>query len=107
MADNNPIKVLLDSLQAVQALRSGRSRSSLGKVGNFVKDCQKVQSVEIRWIPGHPGIEGNEMADKLAKATLIKFPNEVTNEALPMEVPRRIKFTFASLNILSGSAQGN
>ena len=53
VAGSNSIKVLLDSLHAVQALRSGRSRSFQGMVDKFVKDCQRHRSVEIRWIPGH------------------------------------------------------
>ena len=57
VAERDSIKVLFDSLQAVQALRSGRSKSFQGIFEEFVKDCQKHQSVEIRWIPGHSGIE--------------------------------------------------
>ena len=70
VAGTNPIKVLLDNSEAAQALRSGRSRSFQGIVDRFVLDCQRHRSVEIRWIPGHSGIEGNEKADELAKSAL-------------------------------------
>ena len=98
VAGSKPIKVLLESSEAVQALRSGRSRSFQGKVDKFVFDSRNHQSVEIRWIPGHSGMAGNERADKLAKAALRNLPDERTNTTHSTEVNRRIRFTFAPIN---------
>ncbi len=98
VAGINPIKVLLDSSEASQALQSGRSRSFQGIVDKFVSDRQKHPSVEIRWIQGHSGIEGNEKADELAKAALKDLPDDGTDAILSAEVNRRTKFTFASLS---------
>ncbi|KAI0998477.1 hypothetical protein K3495_g9717 [Podosphaera aphanis] len=98
VASTNPIKVLLDSSEAIQALRSGRSRSFQGIVDKFVIDCQRHQSVEIRWIPGHEGIEGIEKADKLAKAALKDLPDERSETTLAPNVNCRTKFTFASIS---------
>ncbi len=98
VAGTNPIKVLLDNSEAAQALRSVRSRSFHGIVDRFVLDCQRHQAVEIRWIPGHSGIEGNEKADKIAKAALKDLPDDATNATHSTEVNRSLKYTFASLN---------
>ncbi|KAI0997696.1 hypothetical protein K3495_g10490 [Podosphaera aphanis] len=98
VAGTNPIKVLLDNSEAAQALRSGKSRSFHGIVDRFVLDCQRHQAVEIRWIPGHSGIEGNEKADKNAKAALKDLPDDATNATHSTEVNRSLKYTFASLN---------
>ncbi|KAI0997741.1 hypothetical protein K3495_g10448 [Podosphaera aphanis] len=94
----NPIKVLLDNSEAAQALRSGRSRSFPGIVDRSVLDYQRNQAVEIRWIPGHSGIVGNEKVDKMAKAALKDLPDDATNATHSTEVNRSLKYTFASLN---------
>ncbi|KAI0993871.1 hypothetical protein K3495_g14313, partial [Podosphaera aphanis] len=83
VAGTNPIKVLLDNSEAAQALRS---------------DCQRHQAVEIRWIPGHSGIVGNEKADKMAKVALNDLPDDATNATHSAEVNRSLKYTFASPN---------
>ncbi|KAI0997565.1 hypothetical protein K3495_g10621 [Podosphaera aphanis] len=83
VAGTNPIKVLLDNSEAAQALRS---------------DCQRHQAAEIRWIPGHSGIVGNEKADKMAKAALKDLPGDAKNATHFTEVNRSLKYTFASLN---------
>ena len=98
VAGSKLIKVLLDSSEAIQSLRSGRSRSFQGIVDKFVSDCRNHQSVKVRWIPGHSGILGNERADKLAKTALRDLPDERTNTTLSTEAHRRIRFTFVSLN---------
>lgn len=64
-----------DSLSAILALNNIYSRNSL-----VIKIHDALQSMQIKvvflWIPGHSGIRGNEIADKMAK------------EALSLEIPK-------------------
>src|SRR5699024_7686009 len=63
------IAILSDSQKAIKALSSYAISSKivwecLGKLNELDKDNR----VSMVWIPGHTGIEGNEKANKLAKA---------------------------------------
>ena len=51
--------------------------------------------VEIRWIPGHVGIQGNEEADKLAKSALGAPNNRSLTSAAPILEDQDL--TFAAL----------
>ncbi|KAI0994090.1 hypothetical protein K3495_g14093, partial [Podosphaera aphanis] len=94
-AGTSPIKLLLDNAIAVQALQRGRTKSSQAVVDKFVAQLQQCQSVEIRWIPGHSGIIGNEEADKLAKGALRNLPAGPIQE--PSEDREEHKFTFSAV----------
>ena len=63
--------VLVDNQAAVRALSSGVSSSSSHRARLF-RSMTKLSPfpVEVRWVPGHKGIPGNERADRLAKAAL-------------------------------------
>jgi ribonuclease HI len=61
-------KILLHMLAAIQALSSGSVKSKL--VWNCLKKLQALgvnNKVTLRWVPGHKRIEGNELAEGLAK----------------------------------------
>jgi hypothetical protein len=42
-----------------------------------------VHNINIRWAPGHIGIEGNELADKLADAGALQSQNDIGLAAKP------------------------
>ncbi|KAI1004247.1 hypothetical protein K3495_g3967 [Podosphaera aphanis] len=71
-----------------------------GRISNRVDSLLQLldQQVEILWIPGHEGIEGNEKAVKLAKAALNDLPDERSETTLASNVNCRTKFTFASIS---------
>ena len=65
---NKHILILSDSQAALKALDSNRVSSKL--VWECLQSLTSLASrnfVELRWVPGHQGIEGNEGADSLAK----------------------------------------
>ena len=43
-------------------------------------------NVNINWIPGHQGYEGNEIADKLAKDGSKKTPSSTTYNKIPFKL---------------------
>lgn len=66
-ARNKRITILSDSQAALQAL--AKSTFDSVSVGNCIKILEKVtvhNKIQIRWVPGHSGINGNEVADRLA-----------------------------------------
>ena len=65
---NKHILILSDSQAAIMALDSDQTTSQL--VWNCHQLLNKLalqNSIELRWVPGHLGIWGNEKADNLAK----------------------------------------
>lgn len=67
---DSPIKVVIDCQNAVSALRGGQANSSLGLVDNIRERRMPSQDIEVKWIPSHSKMRGNEMADRLAKSGL-------------------------------------
>lgn len=94
-ADGCPIKVLLDNCTAARALQTGRTKSSQAAVETFTGLVRRVRSVEIRWIPAHSGITGNEKADRLAKEALRNRSAEIATDL--SKTRDGIKYTFAAL----------
>lgn len=60
--NNEKIYILLDNSVAVRALQTGMSSSSLRLTRVFHEVAQRL-NVEVRWVPGHLKVIGNEDAD--------------------------------------------
>ena len=96
--ESTGIKVLLDNQEAAEALESGRTTSSLQAVRKFKEMRNTHPTIEVRWIPRHSGINGNEKADMLAKralATNTRNRNSATSEHVCSE--HQNIFTLAAL----------
>ena len=61
----------------------------------FTRLVQQVRSVDIRWIPAHSGITGNEEANRLVKEALGNLPAET--DAATSETRCKVKYIFAAL----------
>ncbi|KHJ35155.1 putative te1b-like protein [Erysiphe necator] len=65
------IYVMLDSSSAINALQSGITSSSAGRVENFQMMATISDApVKVVWIPGHEDIARNVIADQLAREAL-------------------------------------
>jgi ribonuclease HI len=61
------IQIFLDSQSALRSVQSWRAGACQEIVAEIIRKLQGT-NVTLYWIPGHAKIEGNEKADKLAKA---------------------------------------
>ena len=71
------IHVFLDSQQAVSALMTGSSSTSLKDVRKFRAFSNKAE-ILVKRVPGHAGIQGNEEADAMAREALRELPSSHT-----------------------------
>jgi ribonuclease HI len=69
-----PIHVCLDNSAAIMGLQGRPSDSSQYFCLRFQKFARQHGAVNVRWCPGHLGIEGNEAADSLAKKGCSETP---------------------------------
>lgn len=69
--------MLLDNQAAVSAMKAGRSTSCLKLTRDF-HDLTQMIHAEVRGVPGHSNIGGNEEADAAARAGLLALPPRQT-----------------------------
>lgn len=60
------IHVCIDNTAVINGLRGQAPESSQATFLEFQQICE-TRDVQVRWVPGHTGIQGNEEADVLAK----------------------------------------
>ncbi|XP_063535417.1 uncharacterized protein LOC134745332 [Cydia strobilella] len=70
----NKFLILSDSMSALQALKNKCVSASVNYLIYKLRSClssllNRNITVEFCWVPGHSGIFGNELVDKLAKST--------------------------------------
>ena len=90
---NTPIYFFSDSQATIRALTNHTIKS------HTTLECIKIlntlglnNKVTIKWIPGHKGYDGNEIADSLAKNGASKDSNEKPWHRIPHSLPiRKIK----------------
>ena len=83
-AKNIDITFLSDSQATILALK--KSSTSSKSVADCITTLNKLASqniVTIKWIPGHEGYEGNELADTLAKQGTTKPSELIPYQNLP------------------------
>jgi ribonuclease HI len=68
MHDSPKITVCLDNTSVIWGLRGTPSASSQDAFLEFKNSAEEYPGgVEVKWVPGHQDIPGNELADQLAK----------------------------------------
>ena len=84
---NINIEFYTDSQAVIKSLQKRITRNEI------IKECHEIlnslgntNNVTINWVPGHKGYEGNEIADKLAKAGAMKETNSDTYNKIPFNV---------------------
>lgn len=97
LEDSN-ITIFSDSQAALRALTALKIRDKT--VGDCVAALQLAgtrNTVHLKWIPGHAGLEGNELADELAKKGSREHPGDNTpNVPVPFSAIRRGVETWVS-----------
>lgn len=109
------VVIYTDSLSSVQSLGNIKTK-------NYIPLIYKVQAniliilnrfpIKIQYVPGHSGIEGNEMADLTAKAGHVKpitFLTPITREDRYHIIKRLIweKWKALWVSIISNTGRGN
>ena len=72
--------IFSDSKAALQAIANPKQRSAQHIVQRIIKEAERLNKsvgleIHLAWIPGHEGIQGNELADEEAK-TAVERPRE-------------------------------
>ncbi|XP_077505321.1 uncharacterized protein LOC144115060 [Amblyomma americanum] len=85
-ARNQGVHVMTDSLAVCRLLLAGRiPKKLLGIVTNSMSAHSSLRH-QITWVPGHAGLEGNEVADALARGHTNRAGSNPASSFLP-EVP--------------------
>jgi ribonuclease HI len=96
------IFIMVDNQAAIDCLMDNKSNSQYARIAIQHKSKLEILGWEIKtgWVPSHTGIEGNEIADKLAKLGAthnIKCRHTTTTKTWMMAETRRIFFRSWSM----------
>ena len=70
-----PITIFTDNQAAILSIAKGSTASGQYLLEEIIDLCKEMLNpVQVHWIPGHMGVEGNERADHLAKAAVTQPP---------------------------------
>ncbi|GMG55441.1 unnamed protein product [Aspergillus oryzae var. brunneus] len=93
--ETRPATVFVDSQAAIQAVRNPQRPSGqyiLGEIYYIVRRYNMQGRVQIRWIPAHIGVPGNEAADEAAREDIQKAGETIClAAAAKRQIRRRIK----------------
>jgi len=87
------VSICSDSQVALKALKANRTSPLVQQCQKALNDISTWHAVGLYWVPGHAGVRGNEITDKLAKdSSALKFVG--TEPALVVskqDIRRRIR----------------
>ncbi|KOC17506.1 putative reverse transcriptase [Aspergillus flavus AF70] len=93
--ETRPATVFVDSQAAIQAVRNPQRPSGqyiLGEIYYIVRRYNMWNRIQIRWIPAHIGVLGNEAADEAAREGTQKVGGTIClAAAAKRQIRRRIK----------------
>jgi hypothetical protein len=93
------IRIFSDAQSALLSVQSWRASACQEVVTEIVKKLRMID-VTLHWIPGHAGIEGNEKADKLARAATRKESEEPPQrDGVPWYV---VRLAMKRANLIAG-----
>jgi ribonuclease HI len=78
--EQNSYTIFSDSTSALQALKNPYSKDNeVQRILEIIREMEeRGTSIHLTWCPGHEGVEGNELADQLAKElTMLPDQNQI------------------------------
>jgi ribonuclease HI len=93
MVNNRKIRLFSDSMNAIKALDSHDHKADIHNIKTCITNLVEVSNndYEIVWIPGHRDVEGNIMADRLARCAAVHNEVDIIMPASLSENKKRIE----------------